>query len=262
MEAFEGFVALAMEAEGLVVQGATKFKLKKLTRNKNAEVYQEHGYEVDLVAARRDKLVLATVKSFLGSGGVKPKEVTGEAGHASSGGYKMLNNLEVRDGIVAQACEVYGYKPEQVEMRLYAGKFSGVNGEAKVREWCNSQIVGSGPIQVINVVDVVDAVNVLADSTTYRDNAALVAVKVLNAAAAEKTKLAKPQNIDLGGNAESVKVNFPIGCKVVSQSDGVSGEVFGYSNQGTKNPYLKVRNDETGKSYIRAVSTMKKTLEG
>ncbi len=31
---------------------------------------QTHGYEVDLVGARSDRLVLATVQSYLGSRGV------------------------------------------------------------------------------------------------------------------------------------------------------------------------------------------------
>ncbi|MFL5826734.1 MAG: hypothetical protein ACJ76V_09445, partial [Thermoleophilaceae bacterium] len=39
---------------------------------------QTHGYEVDLVAARADRLVLATVKSFFGSRGVVADHVTGE----------------------------------------------------------------------------------------------------------------------------------------------------------------------------------------
>lgn len=256
MEAFESFVALAMEAEGLVVAGATKFKVKKQTLKASYAEYQEHGYEVDLVGARADKLVLATVKSFFGSNGVRPKEVTGEAGHKASGGYKLLNDVELRNAVIAQACLEYGYEPKQVEMRLYAGKFAGANGETYVREWCNTQMVGSGPIQVVNVVQLVDTVSVLAQSKTYRDNPALVAIKVLNAAAEDKAKADKlAANVTLA-DSDEVSRKFPIGSLVESKKDGVAGVVFAYANQGTKNPYVKIRVDETGVSYLRAASTL------
>ena len=60
MEAFEQFVALALEAERLVVSSALKFPVKRRTRKTAYEEWQTHGFEVDLVAARADKLVLAT----------------------------------------------------------------------------------------------------------------------------------------------------------------------------------------------------------
>ncbi|MEZ5110342.1 MAG: hypothetical protein R2732_02410 [Microbacteriaceae bacterium] len=60
VEAFEQFVALALEAEGLVVSSALKFPVKRRTRKTAYEEWQTHGFEVDLVAARADKLVLAT----------------------------------------------------------------------------------------------------------------------------------------------------------------------------------------------------------
>lgn len=71
MEAFESFVAVALEAEGLVVSSAVKFPI----RIETARGPQTHGFEVDLVEARGDKLVLASVKSFLGSAGVQADAV-------------------------------------------------------------------------------------------------------------------------------------------------------------------------------------------
>lgn len=61
MEAFESFVALALETEGLVVSEALKFPVTRQTPSG----LQTHGYEVDLVGARADRLVLASVKCGL-----------------------------------------------------------------------------------------------------------------------------------------------------------------------------------------------------
>jgi FAD/FMN-containing dehydrogenase len=63
VEAFESFVALALEIEGLVVSEAMKFDIARQTTSG----LQAHGYEVDLVGARHDLLVLASVKSYFGS---------------------------------------------------------------------------------------------------------------------------------------------------------------------------------------------------
>ena len=53
-----------------------------------------------------------------------------------------------------------------------------------MREWCSRQCVGSGPIKVIGVQEVVAQVSGVAATTEYRDNPALVAMKVLDAAGA------------------------------------------------------------------------------
>lgn len=53
-----------------------------------------------------------------------------------------------------------------------------------MREWCSRQHVGGGPIKVIGVKDVVAQVRAVGASKQYRDNAPLVAMKVLEAAGA------------------------------------------------------------------------------
>lgn len=191
MEAFESFVALALETEGLVVSEAVKFKVALQTKKKGKVEVQEHGYEVDLVAARANKLVLASVKSFFGSQGVRAKEVSGLGGGAGDSGYKMLNRPEVRDGILAEAAKQYGYRPNQIEFRLYVGHFNSVSQEMATREWCNSQIVGSGPMIVVSVDEIVDQVKAKASSKTYVNNPALVAIKVLEEAEIYAAKKAK-----------------------------------------------------------------------
>lgn len=186
MEAFESFVALAMEDEGLVVSEAVKFPVPRRTKKAAYEEIQVHGYEVDLIGARADLLVLATVKSFLGSRGVAAEHVTtGPGTPAHHRGYALLNDVELRGAVLQGACQRYGYEAEQVELRLYAGRFAGPKTglhEQHIREWCMSQNVGAGPIRVFNLAEVATVARKVALSKTYRDNAALTAIKVLSAA--------------------------------------------------------------------------------
>lgn len=182
MEAFEQFVALAMEAEGLVVSGALKFDVKRRTNKLAYEEWQTHGYEVDLIGARSDRLVLATVKSFFGSRGVVADHVTGVGGNTSW--YALLNEPDVRDTVVNAAAERSGFPPEQVEMRLYVGRFAGGTNEARVRKWAAEQAIGAGPLTVIGADEVVAVVRKVAARKQYRDNPVLATMKVLAATGA------------------------------------------------------------------------------
>lgn len=186
MEAFETFVALALEEEGFIVSPAVKFPVRRRTRKTSRIEFQEHGYEVDLVGARADRLVLATVKSFLGSRGVVAETVTGESGDERRRGmYRLLNDPDIRKGVVKAAAERYGYSRRQVEVRLYVGRFAGRGKgehEARIRAWARKQHVGAGPIRVIGLPEIVRRVREAAGRKQYRDNPALVAVKVLGEA--------------------------------------------------------------------------------
>ena len=182
MEAFEQFVALAMEDEGLVVSSALKFPVRRLTKKQNYEEWQTHGYEVDLVGANSEKLVLATVKSFFGSRGVVADEVMNTSGNG--GRYYMLNQPDIRDGVVQGACERFGYDQQQVEMRLYVGKFAGGGNEARIRDWAAGQRIGGCPLQVVGANVVVERVRQVALSKQYRDNPVLATMKVLAATGA------------------------------------------------------------------------------
>lgn len=182
MEAFEQFVALAMETEGLVVSGALKFPVRRLTRKQDYDEWQTHGYEVDLIGANSDKLVLATVKSFFGSRGVVSEHVMGEAGYTNW--YALLNQPDIRDGVVAGACERFGYRSDQVEMRLYVGKFAGGHHEARIREWAATQQIGGCSLQIIGANQVVAEVREVARSKQYRDSPVLATLKVLEATGA------------------------------------------------------------------------------
>lgn len=185
MEAFESFVALTLEDEGFVVSEAVKFPVTRQTARAAYIETQTHGFEVDLVGARSGRLVLATVKSFLGSRGVVAEEVMGIGETQANRRYAIINDPAVRDAILEGAAERYGYAPGQVEFRLYVGKFAGDkhrDHEKRIRAWCHDQAVGSGPIKVVGLDEVAAVARRVADSKTYRDNPALVAIKVLEAA--------------------------------------------------------------------------------
>lgn len=252
MEAFENFVALALESEGFVVGGPYKFPLKFKTKRKDYDEYQQHGYEVDLIGASRDRLVLASVKSFFGSGGVKFKEVSGQSGNIS--GYKMLNNGEIRKGILGAVCEKYGYRPEQVEFRLYGGHFASDAQELAIREWASTQSIGVGAIGIFNATEVVGVVQEMAKHKTYSDNPSLVAVKAINYVA-EKANKSKPSKNNV---SDGLIPSFPIpvGSFIKSNKDGFSGFVTGYVTQYGAVPYIRIYDEATGRSVVRSVNTV------
>jgi hypothetical protein len=195
MEAFESFVAVALEAEGFVVSPAVKFRVQMQTRKQAYLEMQTHGYEVDLVAARADRLVLATVKSFFGSRGVVAEHVTGQTTNDRARKlYLLLNNPTIRDQVISEAAARYGYPPSQVELRLYVGRFAAPTTgthEQRIREWANDQLAGAGTIKVFGLDQVVRRVREVASQTEYRDNPVLVTMKVLDAAG---MLLAEPSN--------------------------------------------------------------------
>ncbi len=186
MESFEQFVAVALEAEGLIVSEAVKFPVTRKTGKVVHDEVQTHGYEVDLVGARADKLVLATVKSFLGSRGVVAEHVMGTGGDRKFRSlYLLLNDPVIRTGVVTAAAERYGYRQDQVWVRLYVGRFAAPvknTHEPAIRAWAATQVVGGGPIEVYGLPDVIASVRNAAASKTYRDNPVLVTMKVLDAA--------------------------------------------------------------------------------
>lgn len=126
MEAFEQFVAVALSSEGYIVSSRLKFPVARRTKKQSHAEVQEHGYEVDLVGARADRLLLVSVKSFFGSAGVKADDVLGDG--AGAGGYRLLNDAEIRDGVIDKAASRYGYSTNQIRLRFCVGRFAGKDG--------------------------------------------------------------------------------------------------------------------------------------
>ncbi len=153
MDAFERFVAVALEADACAVYEGVRFCVE----DESATGTQD-GCEVAVVAARPDCLVLAMVRSLFASRGVVAEHVTGETKNPRCRKrYEVLNDRDVRAAVVQDAAERFGYEPEQVVLRLYVAKFA-THGrgrhEERVREWCADQTAGSGPIEVVGVKEV------------------------------------------------------------------------------------------------------------
>lgn len=181
MESFEHLCKVALEAEGFVVTGNVKFSVRRQTKKTAYEEFQEHGYEVDLVAARARRLVLCEVKSYLGSGGVSRQSFRGlavEDRRTSFDRYKLFNDPELRSAVTTQACARYGYSESQVQWRLYAGKFAGGH-ETEVRDHLSAL---RPPVKVIGLEEIVDSLVNLAEKRTYTDDPVVMTVKALAAA--------------------------------------------------------------------------------
>jgi len=151
--------------------------VRRLTKKRGRPETQEHGYEVDLVGARQDALVLASVKSFFGSKGVaktgfrglddsKPKQQTS---------YLIFNEADVREGIINQAAERYGYDRAAVQLRLYVGNFA-KGHELAIRQHLKARVP---PATVVGLAEIIEHVERQASSKTYRNDPVVVMMKVL-----------------------------------------------------------------------------------
>lgn len=184
VEAYESIVSVALEVEGFVVAGPVKFPMPVHVVKQNRTETQIHGFEIDLVGARADCLVLATVKSYFGSRGVVAAHVTGES-EPQHKGYRLIHDPAFRQEMVRLAAERYGYSVDRVRVRLYVGKFAApvgkVNQRNLIESWCARTRAGGGPIQVLGPREVADQLKAAAEATQYRDHAVLATVKLLRA---------------------------------------------------------------------------------
>lgn len=183
MEAYEHVVKVMLEGEGYVVATNVKFPVRMRTRKTAYEEHQEHGYEVDIVAARKDRLLLASVKSFFGSQGVAKSgfRVVYGREHDDQGKYKIFNDETLRDSIIAAAAARYGYEVRDVRLALYAGRFK--NGaEAPIRAHLSSVTAGGGPIEVFRNDEVCRKLVRLLDSKMYVNDPVAMTLRALGAA--------------------------------------------------------------------------------
>lgn len=168
MESFQHVCKVALEAEGFVVTTNVKFAVMRQPKKASRVEFQTHGYEVDLVGARGDELVLASVKSFFGSHGVS---LTG----LDQSGYKLFNDDKLRTEVVRVASERYGYPPGRVELRIYVGRFAPRSRDAVIAHFRQRDVVVWTPEQVAELV------LRAAESKTYTDDPVITTVKLLNA---------------------------------------------------------------------------------
>jgi hypothetical protein len=178
VEAFEHIVKVYLEAKGYIVTTGIKFPVKRRCKN---NVWQIHGYEVDIVAAKRRSLILASVKSFFGSGGISKQGFKGLADSKRRRHfhrYAMFNERRIRNGILKAASELYGYSKDQIRFALFCGKFRACD-ETIVREHLEAMNVGAGSVQVIGPKQIVEGIIDLSNRRTYINDPVLATLKLL-----------------------------------------------------------------------------------
>ena len=184
MEAFEHLVKVMLEAQGHVVTTNVKFPVRMRTKKRQVVEHQTHGYEVDIVGAKADLLILGSVKSFLGSKGVNRQGFQGITDTRPSKRtdfpmYKLFNNEGIRQGVLQQACNIYGYPEKAVQFMLYVGKFASDVDKDMIREHLGTIHVGAGPIKVVGLHEILDVLIEHARSKTYIDDPVIVTIKSL-----------------------------------------------------------------------------------
>jgi hypothetical protein len=268
MESFEEVVATALEYEKYVVNGPITIKWFSPGHPKE-KGEQPNRLEIDLVAARGDRLVLATVKSFFGSGGVAAKDVIGTGRDAS--GYTMINDKKKRAELIELVAEKYGYEVKDVEVRLYAGKFAGVKGEQNIRDWASKQEMGGGVLQVVNALQLSKVIFALAKESHYQNKVAIAFAKTQleaeqiqlreDKAKAKEAKSVPAKSSNAGKTIMTTRQAeelFPLGSKAKSTRDGFSGIVIGYTQQHSSQPYVTLYDSEADISKRRVVHSLKR----
>lgn len=183
MEAFEHVVKVAMETEDLIVASNLKFPVKRQTRKLLTEEEQTHGYEVDLVGVRHDRLVLASVKSYFGSRGVNSQGFQGIADESKTthfDRYKLFNEIDIQDGVVRAAANQFGFPEEQVQLRLYVGKFASITEQESVTTHLREPSDGRRAVEVISLDQVIDRLFTMIHKKTYLNDPVVMTLKALN----------------------------------------------------------------------------------
>lgn len=259
MEAYENMVARAMETEGLLVAGPKKFAFLLPYMKQGTERIATTWIEVDLIGMSADRLILASVKSYFGSGGTDASHFLGEKGVKKAKGYRMIQDPEIRELLGEETSKLFGFTKKQIEFRFYSGLYKG-DGEQRIRDWADKKEnhAFGNKIQIFNVNQVVDKIVLLAEGKGYVDDASIVAIKAFKAAEKilEKTESKKQIETLRAKEAGDVGLKFPLGTKVQSKNDQLTGIVVGYSNQNRPNPYVTVQDEKTGVSRPRAASTL------
>ena len=175
MEAFEQVAKLALEGEGFAVSTGVKFLMRMKTAKKSHTEWQTHGYEVDLVGARADSLVLASVKSFFGSKGVQKSSF--QPSSVDRKRYRLLVDTRFRKRIVDHACRRFGYQRRQVEVRFYAGMFHSDADEVDIRT-----LLARSRINVYGPAEIIKGVLAVTKAKTYRNDPVVATIRLFQSA--------------------------------------------------------------------------------
>jgi hypothetical protein len=172
----------------LIVSGNQKFHVSIKSRKRDREETQTHGYEIDLVGARQDALVLASVKSFFGSRGVSRHgfrdlseiaDPPSDRQHKAFNLYKIFNEPELRTKIIEEAARRYGYSDDQVELRLYVGRFGNELDRRDITAHLKTVRAGKGSIRVVALDEIVRSLFSVLESKTYINDPVISTLKAL-----------------------------------------------------------------------------------
>lgn len=179
MEAFEHMVKVFLESRGYIVTTNAKFPVKRKTKKQKYEEYQTHGYEVDIIGAKSNSLLLGSVKSFFGSAGVSRqgfRDIADVSKRTHYDKYKIFNEPEIRNGIFQGASEKYGYPLTQIQLCLFVGKFDNEE-EQLITDYLTSKQVKVYKLQMI-----IDGLLKAAKPSTYINDPVVVTIKALQLA--------------------------------------------------------------------------------
>jgi len=173
MESFEHVTRVWMETQGYVVSSGVKFPVRLRTKKKAQEEYQVHGYEIDLVGARRNKLILVNVKSYFGSHGLTLERLEKE---------KLFGNSIVLDGVLEGAMNRYGFKKNLIELWVVAGKVT--SGRRTKIESFLKHFAASHRLKtkLITVETIAEGLASQATKKMYINDPVIATVKCLHAA--------------------------------------------------------------------------------
>ena len=185
MEAFEHVVKSYMESQDYIVSTNVKFPVKMRTRKSAYEEFQTHGYEVDIVAARAESLVLGSVKSFLGSHGVNRRgfrRLSANSGDREYDQYRIFNDPEVRNGIINGASAQYGYPRQSIEIKLFVGKFKSEQEQREIEKHVGAMEDCGVRFEVVGLDKILHGLMEKAKERTYVNDPVIMTLKALDAA--------------------------------------------------------------------------------
>ncbi|XXY52848.1 hypothetical protein WME91_17115 [Sorangium sp. So ce269] len=177
MEAFEHVCRVALEAEGYAVSTNVKFYVVVPTKKKDRSESQRHGFEVDLVGANARSLILASVKSFFGSVGVQSASLSSTASDDEKKRYRIFHDAHVQATIVDEACAKYGYSQQEVELRLYVGKFK-AGDESAVRNAVQSLVRPPLRSKVVGPDEILSGIEATLTKDTYVDDPVVATLRL------------------------------------------------------------------------------------
>ncbi|PIP49124.1 MAG: hypothetical protein COX14_00945 [Chloroflexi bacterium CG23_combo_of_CG06-09_8_20_14_all_45_10] len=176
MEAFEHIVKVYLESQGYIVTTNVKFPVRIRTKKAKYPEYQTHGYEVDIVGAKSNSLLLGSVKSFFGSSGVNRQGFKGIADASKKtyfDRYKIFNEPEIRKAIVEDVKKKYGYSSGQIQFCLFVGKFNKSDEDSII------QYLNEVQVKVYDLKTVMRHLIEASKSNTYIDDPVIVTLKAL-----------------------------------------------------------------------------------